>query len=221
MFESSKRSWRGKRRSESESDRPAAVPFDAPFAPAAFQVEHAEDGTVDVQLVEATPADAAVWAETWQPSLAAHGRPSATWPWAEHIARAVTTPGWLCLAIRRGNNLDALMSLRLGRHESQLAPGADFVYIEYVGVAPIHQAPPLGRRLICGLGRTLVIVALAVSRTCGADGRVGLHSKPEVEAFYRRLGFEELGLDVTEDGTWRYFEMPPARAMLLLRRIGG
>jgi hypothetical protein len=108
------------------------------------------------------------------------------------------------------------MSVRMGRGESQVTPGADVVYIEYVGVAPVHQAPPLGRRLIAGLGTTLVVVAIGLARACGAEGRVGLHSKPEVEDFYRRLGFDELGPDVTEDGTWLYFEMTPARAMLLV-----
>lgn len=64
----------------------------------------------------------------------------------------------------------------------------------------------------------MVLVALELACSCGALGRVGLHSKPEVEEFYRRLGFEELGRDVTDDGTWLYFEMTPDRATLLLRR---
>lgn len=169
-----------------------------------------------MSLCEATLDDVATWERTWRPVLEAHQRPEAAWPWREHIDRARREADHLALAIRRGADLEALISLRLGRGESQLSPGSDLVYIEYVGVAPSHLRPPIGRRVMSGLGSVLVLTTLQIATECGCDGRVGLHSKPDAEDFYRRLSFRELRYDQTEDGKWLYFEMVPEGARIAL-----
>jgi len=81
------------------------------------------------------------------------------------------------------------------------------MYIEFVGVAPAHQRPPIGEQAIKGLGRTMLEVASQIGILTGGNGLIGLHSKPDVEDFYRNLRLHECAKEQCEDGAWRYFEM--------------
>jgi hypothetical protein len=51
----------------------------------------------------------------------------------------------------------------------------------------------------------------------GHSGRIGLHSKPVSEGFYRdKLKLLDLGPKMAEDGKWVYFEATPEVAKGLL-----
>ena len=53
------------------------------------------------------------------------------------------------------------------------------------------------------------------------EGRIGLHSKPDAENFYRNtLKLREFTREVTEDGEWVYFEGGPQEAGRILSRTG-
>lgn len=63
----------------------------------------------------------------------------------------------------------------------------------------------------------MIQAAVRLSIELGHEGRIGLHSKPVSESFYReKLGLLDLGLDVVEDGEWVYFEATPMVARGLL-----
>jgi len=169
-----------------------------------------------LELRDARVADLACWERDWKPRLLTAGHAGAGWPWQEHIERASTDAGRLCLAMARGDRVEALASLVFQPAESRLEPGAPIVYVEYVGTAPENQAPPIGSRAFRGLGGVLVREAVRLASQMGIDGRVGLHSKQEVEGFYEALGFTAVEREVTPDGKWLYFETDPqaARGML-------
>jgi hypothetical protein len=98
------------------------------------------------------------------------------------------------------------MFLSLLRGGSRLAPtrGEDLVFVEWVGISPAHQHPPVGSRKIRGIGKMLIAVACLVSEENGCGGRVGLHSKPKVESFYEEVcGFTFVEMDEFPDGRWR------------------
>ena len=158
--------------------------------------------------------DAELWARDWQPVLTDADRPDGQWPWKEHISRARSDAGWLALTLGRGSTLDGLLSLRLAPGGSRLSLGADIVYVEYIGIAPSHQWPPLGQRLIRGIGKTLMLATMRTSQKIGCRGRVGLHSKPDAVPFYRSLRMTEVEYEQTDDGRWLYFETTPDIAML-------
>ncbi|MBI3183014.1 MAG: hypothetical protein HYZ28_12830 [Myxococcales bacterium] len=186
------------------------MPFGLSLSPLTFEALHATAGTVRLTLRSATPADADTWEQVWKPALA--GGPTAGWPWREHIERAVAAEGFLCLSIVRPGRLEALASLTIESWGSRLEPGAPILYIEYLGVAPDHLGPPIGTRAIRGLGGVLTDQAVRLADRLGFHGRVGLHSKREVEDFYARKGFTAVARESTPDGHWLYFEMTPHEA---------
>lgn len=106
----------------------------------------------------------------------------------------------------RDGVLDALMSLSETQETSRLDPGCTMVYVDFVGISPKHQAPPVGERTIKGLGRLMLEIAAQISTAIGSNGRIGLHAKRDVEDFYRSLRLHECANEPCEDGTWRYFE---------------
>jgi hypothetical protein len=98
------------------------------------------------------------------------------------------------------------MSLTEKQERSRLDPSRTVVYVEFVGVAPEHQPPPVGQRMIKGLGGLMLKVAAEIATAIGVDGLIGLHAKPDVEDFYRSLRLHECAAEDCEDGRWRYFE---------------
>jgi hypothetical protein len=185
---------------------PLPTSFPKPF-PVPIRIKHASFGFVAAEVATARSEDFTTWQRTWQPRLG--DRYDGRWGWAAEIAASENQEGRLCLAVRRGENLDALLSLSLDPLGSRLAARQSLLYIEYLAVAPDHQQPPIGRRLVRGLGRVLLATTVGLSVDGGIRGRVGLHSKlePDTLAFYRGLtGLTELPEEDTEDGRWPYFE---------------
>jgi GNAT superfamily N-acetyltransferase len=182
------------------------MPFRESFAPKRFWLRHLHHKRVEAELRPASFADAATWARDWQPVLRRYARPDADWPWRAHITRAASHEGYLSLAVARDGALDALMSLTEKQEKSRLDPEHTVVYVEFVGIAPQHQAPPVGERVITGLGRVMLEAAAEIATKIGHNGRIGLHAKPDVEDFYRSLRLHECAEEECSDGTWRYFE---------------
>ena len=195
------------------------MPFDLDFEPIDFPVVHKTLGPQLALLRVALLDDIITWQETWQPLLQEKGQYDGEWPWKEHIEHALHHKDALCLAVVRGEELDALASFRIERGTSRLVPGKDLIYIEYVGTAPWNQASPVGDLQIRGLGKALLRIAVGLSKELGLEGRVGLHSKKEVEGFYRRIGMREVKPEDTGDGIWLYFETGPAEAETLLEGV--
>jgi Acetyltransferase (GNAT) domain len=196
----------------STQHRSPTLPFPLEFPKTFIQL-----GEHSFTIRVANPSDAATWATTWQDQLRTNHRDDGEWHWQEHIERAETEPDALCLCVDGPNGIEALLSLRLFPNSSRLQAGCDTVYIEYVGVAPWNQAPPIGETRVKGLGRALIRIALALSMELGKEGRVGLHAKPDVEGFYQRLGFSEVGYEDEEDGKWLYFESTPEFASVFVK----
>jgi hypothetical protein len=195
------------------------VPFSSTVEPAPVALVHADLGTVNATLREARLEDVQVWERDWRDPLVEKARPDGAWPWNGHVRRSLSEQDSLVLVLEREHQLEGMISMRIARAESKLAPGADLLYVEYVGVAPINQSDPVGTRRIAGIGTFLVLTSLQLAMDVGCDGRVGLHSKPDVEDFYRKRGFEDLGHDETDDGLWLYFEMSPEGARLQIEAV--
>src|SRR3989442_10219041 len=85
--------------------------------------------------------------------------------------------------------------------------GKTIVYVEFVATAPWNrpeiQTPPRYR----GAGTAMVTAAIELSYRLGCRGRMGLHSLPAAEPFYRETcGMTELGHDAAHENLM-YFEM--------------
>jgi hypothetical protein len=100
-------------------------------------------------------------------------------------------------------------------HSSRLATqhGKPLVYVEYLEAAPWNRpelsSPPRYR----GVGSALIAAAILLSMSEGFKGRIGLHSLPQADQFYRdTCCMSDLGPDANYRGNLKYFEMTPAQA---------
>ncbi|WP_421793660.1 GNAT family N-acetyltransferase [Hydrocarboniphaga effusa] len=90
--------------------------------------------------------------------------------------------------------------------------GQHLVYIDFVESAPWNRPEFLSDIKYRGVGSLLMRAAIELSRHEGFSGRIGLHSLPQSEAWYRdRCGMSDLGVDPHKEKL-RYFEMTPQQA---------
>lgn len=139
----------------------------------------------------------------------------ADWDWQGEIRSGCTEAGRLCIAATSADRLEGLMSLSIA--SSRLEANRRLVYVAYVAAAPWNRRELREVQEIKGVGYVLVQTAVRLSLDLGFQGRIGLHSKPEVETFYRdKLGLRDLGPEIADDGEWVYFEATPEIARGIL-----
>ena len=92
--------------------------------------------------------------------------------------------------------------------------GERLAYVDYVEVAPWNRDSWKPHRIYGSVGTALVRAAVQLSLETGYLGRIGLHSLPQADKFYRRLGMTDLGTDEAYERL-RYFEMTPLQAVRL------
>lgn len=98
-----------------------------------------------------------------------------------------------------------LMLIATLGHRSWFEPRRRVVYVHFLATAPwnrpLVQDPPRYRLS----GTLLLRFARQRSEQVGYLGLVGLHTLPEAEDFYRRMGMIDCGLDAEKDNL-TYFE---------------
>ena len=169
------------------------------------------------------------WQKEWQPALltvlqelARRGVPVSQWPqswhwdWAKKTARVqglLAFRGFSVVAQGITQGLAQVNFTKSAREPCQA--GKPLVYLDYVEVAPWNRPefgwPPRLR----GVGSALITAAIALSEDEGFKGRIGLHSLPQADAFYAKIGMTDLGPDAAYQNL-RYFEMTPERARAFL-----
>lgn len=169
------------------------------------------------------------WRTRWQPALEAvlhalarEGVPMAKWPqswhwnWARKTAEMqdlLAFRGFCVVARGETQGLARVDLTKAGREPGQR--GKPLVYLDYLEVAPWNR-PELGRApRFRGVGSALVAAAVALSVEEGFKGRLGLHSLPQADAFYQRIGMSDLGQDSGYQDL-RYFEMTAQQARAFL-----
>lgn len=176
-----------------------------------------QDAIEEAQLVD--------WELRWQPAmvailqkLAQDGVPTREWPqsrhwnWLKKTARSRNLLAYrgLCVVvdgITQGLSLHDFT--KVAREPSQV--GKPLVYVDYLEVAPWNQAIPNCQQQLRGVGRALLNGAISLSESEGFMGRIGLHSLPQAESFYRRRGMVDLGPDEHYEDM-HYFELTTAQA---------
>jgi hypothetical protein len=207
------------------------VPLGIPPPDVSFPLETSA-GTVLARLRKATSFDIQTWERTWKPRLKAAGELAANWDWAEQVVLAAE-PGHECLAlahvpIRLRDRMPAILRSRIGLpvtvssvaldglialsvtgdQRSRISLGEPLVYVEWLGSAP-HNRKAFGPPLIERVSNRLLEVAITASRELGYFGRIGLHSKPDSERVYRKIGMTPGEREKQPDGEWLYFEGVP------------
>lgn len=192
-----------------------------------FLHDRANQATVDAELVEGiTPEHIRQFSEDWKPivdgfvsKLKASGAlreafpQSSHWDWSKKMAAFGNLLAYKSFAITRGVRLEGMMIANVHQYRARETSqaGQHLVYVDYVETAPWNREHVVATPEFGGVGSVFMHVAIQLSRDEGFRGRIGLHSLPQSEAFYRRIGMLEFGPDATKQNL-TYFEMTSAIA---------
>ena len=149
-------------------------------------------------------------------SAAAANTQDAHWNWVEKAVAAEHSMAYETFAIEATGTTQGLMLVNLtkqARLESQR--GLELVYIELVASAPWNRPRFVDNPKYKGIGRHLVATAVSLSVELGFKGRIGLHSLPQSESWYRdEAKFATDGYD--ESKSMHYFELTEELAQAFL-----
>jgi len=142
------------------------------------------------------------------------------WNWAKKaVELKPRAPGPLSahrlFGISAEGKWQGLLLARCVGSQTRIAPGGrDLVYIELIETAPWNfPVPQTGRdALFKGVGGQLIELAIRWSDELSLQGRVGLHSLPQSEPFYRgHCGMRDFGPDPSYQNLC-YFELDEVHA---------
>jgi hypothetical protein len=108
------------------------------------------------------------------------------WNWADKAAN-LQFLAYRCLGTECQGQMQGLMMVKTAGCAARLPPdvGQPLVYVDYLEVAPWNLRALTDTPRFGGIGVRLIEAAVRLSRDEGFHGRVGLHSLPQAEAFYR------------------------------------
>jgi len=191
-----------------------------------YLLDVATDGSVEAELRDAIEqAQLDDWQTKWRPALLTilqelvrKGVPFDQWPqswhwdWSKKTARVqglLAFRGFSIVALGETQGLAQVDLTKAVREANQR--GKPLVYLDYLEVAPWNR-PDLGNApRLRGVGTALIPAAVALSEDEGFKGRLGLHSLPQADNFYRKIGMTDLGQDASYQNL-RYFEMTSEQA---------
>lgn len=190
-------------------------------------IDRQSGDVVEAELVSDPPPDELLRAEKQYRDLrhkrkaqaAAEGQTPpqhSDWNWTLKVSSS-DKDAYRCFGIRHDGSMQGLMMLAVEPQQSRRPDYENqrILYLEFIETAPWNQrlyAETSPR--FAGVGTQLLRVAIQISVEAGCEGRIGLHSLPQSEGFYRP-NFHDLGVDPAED--LRYFEMSEEQALRLLR----
>jgi len=132
----------------------------------------------------------------------------AHWNWQKKYQKLSSTFGYSSCALLCDNMIQGLGYFDISEHhKSRIITDkpTGVVYIEFIASAPWNRKK-IAHQKYAGVGEALVTHAIKVSIDEGLDGRIGLHSLPQAEIFYRnKCKMKDFGIDT--DKKMRYFEM--------------
>lgn len=126
----------------------------------------------------------------------------------------------MCFGLELDDAWQGLMLTRTALHTARLPAdrGKPLVYIDFLESAPWNwHLPELGQvGQLQGVGAALFRVAVEQSVSEGFHGRVGLHSLPQSDGFYREaMGITAVARDSRKQNLM-YFELSREQATELL-----
>jgi len=145
--------------------------------------------------------------------LAEHNLQDAHWQWIQKIPERRDQLSWASFAVEAENVTQGLMFTRAGpdvRAREASQRNKYIVEVDLLAIAPWNRFRLVHEPQFKGIGRLLLAAAISLSVSEEFGGRIGLHSLPQAESWYRDVcGMTDLGVDGTK---MRYFEMTDAQA---------
>jgi hypothetical protein len=156
--------------------------------------------------------------QLWKPLITSQATQHGHWDWRKKMAHYSAQLSYQSFAIECLGKTQGLMivnTMKRGRIQSQA--NKHLVYVEYLEAAPWNRGSTPTHK---GIGIVLMAAAIQLSIDEGNQGRIGLHSLPQADSFYRdRCGMTDLGPDASYHPKvpLRYFEMTEAQAMSYMK----
>lgn len=140
------------------------------------------------------------------------------WDWRNKV-HSVEAGHHMLVAVECEGEVQGIMAVLQAPQRSRIS-GKPLVYVDYLEAAPWNLRLLSATPRFMGVGTVLIAEAVRLSLDTGLEGRVGLHSLPQAEPFYKsRCGMTELGKDVNYFDL-SYFEFTEQRAIDWLTAIG-
>ena len=141
----------------------------------------------------------------WQGILIELEQSDAMWMWDYKLRQAQQESCYEAYALEAESFTHGLMFLETQWRRSHLPQHYPLVYVEALASAPWNRSAIEQPLFLRGGGQTLLLFARRRSAELGCGGRVGLHSLPEAEGFYRYLQVPDYGADPEKEDLV-YFE---------------
>jgi len=149
----------------------------------------------------------------WKNMLIEAAQADMGWGWDYKLRLATTDDRFEAYVVEQEDVVHGVVLVETHWHRSQLSYGgatalenrSPLVYVEYLASAPCNRRSLEDPPFFTGIGGVLLSFARQRSINLGYGGRVGLHSLPHAEAFYRRYNMPDYGPDPAKDGLV-YFE---------------
>ena len=93
----------------------------------------------------------------------------------------------------------------------------EVIYIEYLAVAPWNRAK-IQMQKFKGLGKIMMALAVSYSSEKGMEGRCGLHSLPQAENFYSKIGMVDCGFDSSKGMKYYEFTQTAAKQFMGVKK---
>lgn len=199
-----------------------------------YLLDVGSNAPVEAELRDAIEEQQLVdWEALWMPSLFEalrrlrdEGVPRDKWPqsrhwnWRDKLQAMAGLASLKTFSIVCGGETQGLMAANLDCATSRLITKAPLAYVEYLESAPWNRPELFGRPRYRGVGMLLIRAAIALSEEEEFKGRIGLHSLPQADRFYReKCGMTDLGEDNGYQNL-RYFEMTPEQAQAFVKGEG-
>lgn len=156
----------------------------------------------------------------WTPLIVSHGEQHGHWDWRKKWSYYSTQLSYQSFAIECNGQTQGLMIVNtIKRCRIALQANMHLVYVEYLEAAPWNRRNIPNWNGLSGVGTVLIAAAIQLSVDEGNRGRIGLHSLPQADTFYRdKCGMTDLGPDSTYNPhPLRYFEMTEAQAKAFIQ----
>lgn len=173
---------------------------------------------IDIDNLRSIEAD---WTPFFDAAVPENRPEDAHWKWAAKALQALRNPlSYELFGVESDARTQGMMLVLKGgpkcfsRHPEH--PRAPLVYVDFLATAPWNRPGLTATPTYKGVGRVLFMAAVSLSIEEEFAGRVGLHSLPGAEAFYRnQLNMTDMGRDDTYQNL-RYFELSTTQARQLI-----
>lgn len=173
---------------------------------------------VDLDTLRSIEAD---WTPIFDAAAPENPPEDAHWEWAAKALQALRNPlSYELFGVEADARTQGMMLVLKGglkcfsRHPEH--PRAPLVYVDFLATAPWNRPGLTATPTYKGVGRLLFMTAVSLSIEEEFAGRVGLHSLPGAEAFYRnQLNMTDMGKDDAYQNL-RYFELSTTQARQLI-----